>query len=283
MGIFITEDWLRSHTPLSDGAEICLPADARLTPAARGLILDRRISVKYEGTGGPLFEKSGEFGKSGEMGEGAPHDRDEHADNHVERPENAPCSGVPASAKPDTMTHLNAHTLVPKNNPCLLFRGQLDSAIALAVWLQVETEGVARDWLDDIRSVLGKVMRAEVQGDTLAPFAIGGLDAGALHLLSHNPLHTLGHDHLVPEAAHGRTVAMLNLLRTKIREAELAAAAIFIHSDFSVSRPDIMQGLNRLSSAVYVLMILSALAHGGKPWPSCEQLETIVEKVRNEA
>ena len=50
---------------------------------------------------------------------------------------------------------------------------------------------------------------------------------------------------------------MLNLLRTKVRETETVAAQVFITRSFEVLRPDILQALNRLSSTVYVMMILS--------------------------
>ncbi len=60
----------------------------------------------------------------------------------------------------------------------------------------------------------------------------------------------------VPEARHGRDVALLNLLRGKVREAEVTAAQVFITPQFAVQRADILQALNRLSSAVYVMMIL---------------------------
>ncbi len=51
-----------------------------------------------------------------------------------------------------------------------------------------------------------------------------------------------------------------NLLRGKVREAEVTAAQVFITPQFAVRRADIMQALNRLSSAVYVMMILGG--HG---------------------
>lgn len=73
----------------------------------------------------------------------------------------------------------------------------------------------------------------------------------------HQPLRYLDHDHLVPEASHGRDAALLNLLRTKVRETETVAAQVFITRSFEVLRPDILQALNRLSSTVYVMMILS--------------------------
>ncbi len=123
--------------------------------------------------------------------------------------------------------------MVAKSDPRLGFRAVLDSTIALAVWLQIEL------------------------AEPLGCQAIVGLSDEDLHRLSHQPLRYLGHDHLVPEASHGRDAALLNLLRTKVREAETVAAQVFITRSFEVLRPDILQALNRLSSTVYVMMILS--------------------------
>ncbi len=44
MNDFITEAWLANHT-LSEGGEIHLPADARLTPSARELLESRHLRV----------------------------------------------------------------------------------------------------------------------------------------------------------------------------------------------------------------------------------------------
>lgn len=277
MGVFITEDWLRSNGNLSEGTEIRLPAGARLTPAAQGLLTDRHITVKYVDEDGRLFvmNEAGKIRPDAEPELKQVHALTSESDRHT-----AVCQlcKQAVDGKPDAMTHLDALTLVAKNDPRLAFRGQMDSAIATAVWLQVELGTATHGWLDDIRSLLGNVMRAEVTGDPLLQFAVGGLSTEVLHTLSHNPLRTLGHDHLVPEAAHGKASALLNLLRTKVRECELSAAQVYINRDFSVGRPDIMQGLNRLSSAVYVLMILCVLADSGKPWPSADQLRTAAEK-----
>ncbi len=158
--------------------------------------------------------------------------------------------------KPDTLTHLTADTLVAKNDPRLAFRAVLDSTIALTVWLQIELAEPWQPWLTDIRSRLGNIMRADALEEPLAAQSIAGFSEAQLHRLSHQPLRYLGHDHLVPEARHGRDVALLNLLRGKVREAEVTAAQVFITPQFAVRRADIMQALNRLSSAVYVMMIL---------------------------
>ncbi len=44
----------------------------------------------------------------------------------------------------------------------------------------------------------------------------------------------------------GADVALLNLLRGKVREAEVTAAQVLITPQFAVQRADILQALNRL-------------------------------------
>ncbi|MCP1624674.1 ethanolamine utilization cob(I)yrinic acid a,c-diamide adenosyltransferase EutT [Pseudomonas nitroreducens] len=268
MSAFITETWLRERHSLSEGTELRLPANARLTPAARTLIESRRLTVKYHDEQGRLYRESEE----GEVATLEPvHGLTGSSEKLV-----ACCQlcHQPAARKPEGMTHLNAHELVAKNDPRLRLRAQLDAAIAQAVWLQVELRepGELALWLADIRSVLGQVMRADVLGEPLAGFAIGGLDDEALHRISHAPLKYLGHDHLVPEVAHGRTGALLNLLRAKVREVEVTAAEVFMGVGYQLQRKDLLHGLNRLSSALYVAMLLSVLHGRGQPWPSHEAL-----------
>ncbi len=126
--------------------------------------------------------------------------------------------------------------MVAKSDPRLAFRAVLDSTIALAVWLQIELAEPWQPWLADIRSRLGNIMRADALGEPLACQAIVGLSDEDLHRLSHQPLRYLDHDHLVPEASHGRDAALLNLLRTKVRETETVAAQVFITRSFEVLR-----------------------------------------------
>ncbi|SQB28405.1 ethanolamine utilization cobalamin adenosyltransferase [Citrobacter koseri] len=46
-----------------------------------------------------------------------------------------------------------------------------------------------------------------------------------------------------------------------MRETEVVAAQVFITRNFDVLRPDLLQALNRLSSTVYVMMILCVTKH----------------------
>ncbi|MDR2696471.1 MAG: ethanolamine utilization cob(I)yrinic acid a,c-diamide adenosyltransferase EutT [Deltaproteobacteria bacterium] len=269
MGTYVTETWLRERFSLGHGAEIRLPADARLTPAARTLLRERRIEVKYADEAGRIFLDATPDAQEPEL-------KRVHPLTGDARQHTSAClmCGRPLRKKPDTLTHLDAHSLTAKNDPRLKLRGKLDSAIAHAVLLQAEfdpqgSHPALAQWLADIRSALGNALKAEVAGTAMPPIAMGDMDAEKIHAVSHKPLQHLGHDHLLPEAGQGARVARLNLLRAQIREAELYAADVYITRDFTVTRPDIMQGLNRLSSAVYVLMLLTYLAEQGKTVAPC--------------
>ena len=216
---FITEAWLRANHTLSEGAEIHLPADSRLTPSARELLESRHLRIKFIDEKGSLFVDD-------EQQQPQPVHGLTSSDEHPQ----ACCElcRQPVAKKPDTLTHLSAEKMVAKSDPRLGFRAVLDSTIALAVWLQIELAEPWQPWLADIRSRLGNIMGADALEDPLARQAIDGRDA-----------------------------ALLNLLRTKVRETETVAAQVFITRSFEVLRPDILQALNRLSSTVYVMMILS--------------------------
>ncbi len=257
---YITESWLRAHLPQQEGAALQLPEGAVLTPAAETFVSERHLQVRYSQA---LEQRPGPV-----RGNAVSRINPLTGTDHAETMHCTLCRQT-LEKKPDTLTHLNADRLVAKNDPRIRFRGRLDTAIAQSVLTQAElnekgTLPVAfMQCLADVRSALGNVLKAEVTGEMLAPLYIGAFDAKAIHRLSHAPLKYLGHDHIVPEASQGLTVARLNLLRAVIREAELAGADIFITRDFEVMRPDIMEGLNRLSSAVYVLMIVALMLERG--------------------
>jgi len=270
MKTYITEAWLRERYSMAEGTELHLPADSLLTPAARSLISDRHLRVRYIDEAGQVFVEAADGTRTSE----APAQKRVHPLTDAQRGHGMHCTlcRQAVEKKPDTLTHLNADTLVSKSDPRIRFRGSLDVAIAQAVWIQAELidKGDAvptalKQCLADVRSALGNVLRAEVTGEPLHPVHMGEFDAEAIHRLSHAPLKHLGHDHIVPEASHGLTVARLNLLRAAIRETEVSAAQIYISPDFEISRPDIMQGLNRLSSAVYVLMIAALMIERSMP------------------
>ena len=253
--LFITEDWLAEHARLTPGGEVRLPAQSRLTPAARDVLSAQKIRIRYADEVGRVFIDSGRGEDDARQQVHPLTSQAGHAAAHCLLCQQA------VGKKPEAMTHLNATTMVAKSDARIAFRGRVDSAIAHAVLLQAEwlRESAAphlQRMLADVRAALGNVLRAETLAEPMPDVVMGEFGAPQIHLLSHHPLKHLGHDHIVPSVEHGLTVARLNLLRTAIREAEVAGALAFIDRDYRVSRGDVLQALNRLSSAVYVLMLI---------------------------
>lgn len=96
---FITEAWLRANHTLSEGAEIHLPADSRLTPSARELLESRHLRIKFIDEQGRLFVDD-------EQQQPQPVHGLTSSDEHPQ----ACCElcRQPVAKKPDTLTHLSA-------------------------------------------------------------------------------------------------------------------------------------------------------------------------------
>lgn len=174
------------------------------------------------------------------------------------------------SPKPEEMTHLNAHRLVPKDHPRIRFRGQLDLLQAHIVMAQLELErepgreGLIAD-LEGVLDLLRRVMRSEVLDEPLADENILGLTPEELRAQSHDPKAHFGIDPMIPPSGRfGRPYAWMNLLRAQARLAEETAVTAFKTSPSKAQR-QIMRIMNRLSSAFHILMcrLQAERGHGG--------------------
>jgi len=159
------------------------------------------------------------------------------------------------------MTHLYGSELVEKSHPRIKLRGKLDTLQAKIVRLQCDLEAEKVDPclqadLADTLTFLRELSRCEVLEEPVERDTILGLHFGELQDRSHNAAHYFGVATMtLPEARYGRTYAELNCLRAEIREAEVAAVAAY--GAYGAERSDIAMGLNRLSSAMHVLMCKS--------------------------
>lgn len=156
--------------------------------------------------------------------------------------------------KPEHMTHLDGTTLVPKTHPRILFRGKLDSLEARLLLCRLEVPEYDRE-LGEILDYTRRLLRWEVLGQPVEEGKLLGLTEQELRRRSHFPQDYYGQPHFMPEASDGKRMIHLNLARTAAREAELAAAAAFTGPEGTVTRPDLIRAMNRLSSAIYLLMI----------------------------
>lgn len=160
-------------------------------------------------------------------------------------------TGAGYHTKPEEMTHLRENILVPKIHPRILLRGKLDELQAMILLIQVHCKGellLCRD-LESVLEFVQGILRAEVLEKSLGDLSLFGLKQEELRRMSHRVKEEFGMDHPIPDCRMGETALLLNLLRTQVRKAELAAAAAFSEGDCL----QIIKNMNRLSSGIYIL------------------------------
>jgi len=214
-----------------------LPAGTVITPSARAWLGDHRIDLVIAGPSSsasalPEFTPPVQFEVMG---------------------------GKRIEDKPEHLTALRGNLLVPKNHPQIKFRGMLDALEADLVAAQVVFDrlGLASG-VDDLRDVLRyvkQILRCEVLDVPFEDGHLFGLDDAELRERSHHPQQYYGIPHFAAGLEDGEAVVLLNQLRTKVRQVELAAYDAFALDGASgSSRLDIIKALNRLSSGVYIMM-----------------------------
>jgi ethanolamine utilization cobalamin adenosyltransferase len=157
--------------------------------------------------------------------------------------------------KPERMTSLSGNRLVPKTHGRIAFRGALDSLEAEIIEAQILAEECGEPWyresLAEILAFLRNMLAAEVKEIPLPPPRLFGLSSEELRRQSHDVKGAFGFEHPLPDYTMGPLAARLNLLRTRVREAELLAVRVF--SSGEDEREDLILAMNRLSSALYWL------------------------------
>lgn len=164
-------------------------------------------------------------------------------------------SGGFSEEKPEHMTHLNGDVLVPKTHPRIRFRGMIDLLEAELLLCGEAT----REILDLAR----KLIRCDVLDQPVGEIALYGLTEEEQRKHSHFPQDYYGIPHFMPDYSDGEQVLRLNRCRSICRQAELCAVEAFSDRDGNLTRGDIVQALNRMSSMLYILMIREKSA-GGK-------------------
>lgn len=159
--------------------------------------------------------------------------------------------------KPEHMTHLHGNVLVTKTHPIIALRGQLDlfdCALAeVEILCEQHGERELVGHLEEIAQFARDLMVAEVRQEPFKFTTLIGLNPDELREHSHHPQKYYGVKHMPISYKHGLIVAKLHQLRAKAREAELYANRAFTDENGYCSRTDIVQALNRLSSAFYIL------------------------------
>jgi len=168
--------------------------------------------------------------------------------------------GSQVDTKPEHLCALRGNLLVPKNHPQIRFRGRLDSLEAdlLVAELAFTRLGLAKGVaeLEEVLDYVKHILRCEVLDEPFEKVSLFGLDDEQLRAHSHHPRQYYGIPHFAAGVADGEAVVLLNQVRTRVREVELSAYEAFdAGGTREPTRPDIIRALNRLSSAVYLMML----------------------------
>lgn len=163
-------------------------------------------------------------------------------------------SGGFVTEKPEHMTHLNGDVLVGKDHPRIAFRGAVDSLEAEIVLCQLNCERY-RTELGQVLALARRLIACDVLQEPLTWDQLCGLTRQELRSHSHFPQKYYDQPHFMPEYTDGAVVLWLNRCRCAARQAELAAVRAFVDGDGQVTRADLLQALNAMSSMLYILMI----------------------------
>lgn len=246
----ITEAMLRDELRASEPAVYYIEDGKILSPAAREYLQQRKIKIAKANEAEPESTAKNESNIPEAKAETTIKSQSKFIDYET---------GAYYTEKPEHMTHLHDNVLVPKNHPRIIFRGKLDSLQALIVLDQTilaEADGnkkILND-LAEILSLLRELMRCDVMDMEFKNECILGLNHAELREYSHDPMKYYNVKQMIlPDYTMGKTYAILNQLRTSIRETEVAASEAF-QTGKKFSRLDIIEELNRLSSALHIMM-----------------------------
>ena len=262
----ITEAILRDELRASVPETYTVPEGKILSPAAREFLQQNKVKI--------LDGKKVSYQKEKKQEPEKEEKEDKRPD--VKATEVPPMPTVPAEEdkkpkfvdyetgafyfeKPEHMTHLYGNILVPKDHKRIYFRGKLDSLETIFVLnqtllLEMGEDQSLIDDLQDILESLREMMRCDVMDEPFRRDYIIGLNHKELREHSHNPMKFYHIKQMVlPDYTLGKSYALLNQLRAAVRETEVAAAAAF-HVGKEYLRQDIIEELNRMSSAMHIIM-----------------------------
>ena len=165
--------------------------------------------------------------------------------------------GAALNEKPEHMTHLKGNVLVFKDHPRIAFRGMIDALEGETLL----TQRAAADYpklvaeLEEVLSFVRNFIRCDVLDEPLKELNLCGYNAAQLREYSHYPEKHLGQPHFMPHYTDSPAILAVNKVRTVVRQTELAAYRAFRDENGGVARGDIILGLNRLSSLLWIMMI----------------------------
>ncbi len=170
-----------------------------------------------------------------------------------------PPKSIYCSEKTEYMTHLYENQLVLKSHPIIAFRGYMDLLQCELILMQAECNNLnfkkTSSNIKQIASLCRTILTCEVKKISFDFPLLLGLTSEQLRLRSHYPKKYYGIDHH-PPSVHSSLISLkLHRVRSLCRQTELAAINAFCKNKNKITRLDIIQALNRISSALYILAL----------------------------
>ncbi len=263
--LFVTETWLRQNCTLAHGSELRLPAEAKLTPAAQGLLSDRRIQVFF---GEDIDEQEESLEEPACVEAEAPKQdmpTDLEALKQALKQEilceiwkDFALAQKPVCAETSGQTTGNGSKCEAK----LRLQAKLDSTLAQTALLLAQAKADHEqnefyiNYLSDVYNALYSLVNAEKVTVISDKLIFAGLDSEAIGEMMCKPEQYLGCSHFRCDGSQGVRVAQLETLRTQVFEIEQEARIAYTTYDFRTLRQDILSVLNQSVRAVYLLMLL---------------------------
>lgn len=269
----ITEAELRQWWQGGRGAIPPLPSGARLTPSACDFVAQWGLALTFTDDRPQTADREPESeansplplqdAKRSRIPASSPPFWDKPAEFPVNLSGPLPACivcGQPVTQKPAHMAQIDAAHFAPKTSPRFMLRGKMDTlhaqfllAITQARRYSLPELGA---YLTTLAAYCREITSAEYHDRPVSPLQLAGLSEAQIREASHWPDRVLGIAHVIPGSDDHEMMLQLNLLRCQTREAELVAAAAVTGPDGQPTRTDLMTALNRLSSAVYYLILL---------------------------
>ena len=227
----LTEERVRQMSDNGTRGPVVVARGDVLTPSARSFLREHRIEVVY------------------------PQGREE--DGSAARYQTP--FGVGLEEKPEHMTHLRGNVLVFKDHPRIAFRGMIDlleGEIALCQQVCVR-EGVPAlaEELEEVLDFVRHFIRFDVLSEPVGEVRLCGMTPEELRERSHYPEKYYGQGHFLIHYTDSPAILAVNKVRAVVRQTELAAYRAFRDENGGVARGDIILGLNRLSSLLWIMVI----------------------------
>ncbi|WP_028856797.1 hypothetical protein [Psychrilyobacter atlanticus] len=240
----VTELSLKESYKKQEFNKYYLEKGAILTPSAKQFLHDKKIEITK-------IKNEQEQNKK------------TTTENSIEKSVVAKYKGVMGEVyfeKPEYMTQLSENILIKKNHKIIFFRSKIDNFLSELILIekQVNTDknkGLKEDF-KSIKQFLDEIIKAEVLNTKLdKDLKIFNLSLEKIRKISHNPKKYFSMDHLFGISSENNLRTLyLNKLRTLIREVEVTAVDAFV-SESKVQKIDLLKALNRLSSAIYIMML----------------------------